>query len=245
MAVWPELRSELCSEHDRQINPDHGYASIAVANISVLGYNEEKAAGQLPVVDHESGRAVCHDGRRTRWAFSIGVLLIRGMEPTNQETDKLDLTTTSAMRWLLDKAATVEEAVGMLENMDMHASANASYHFQMADAQGDSAVIEYVDNQLRVIRKEDGEFQMLTNFLISEDVYGFGKGQDRYTILADTLQRKTTVFYRKRMRCLYWKRSSQNKVNEETGTLTATQWSVVYNNTQRLRRSWPAASSAM
>lgn len=80
--------------------------------------------------------------------FSIGVLLIRGVEPTHQETDKLDLTTTSAMRWLLDKAATVEEAIGMLENMDMHASANASYHFQMADAQGDSAVIEYIDNQL-------------------------------------------------------------------------------------------------
>ena len=164
--------------------------------------------------------------------FSIGVLLIRGVEPTNQETDKLDLTTTSAMRWLLDKAATVEEAIGMLENMDMHASANASYHFQMADAQGDSAVIEYVDNQLRVIRKEDGEFQMLTNFLISEDVYGFGKGQDRYAILADTLQENNGILSEKNAMSLL-EAVSQNKVNEETGTLTATQWSVVYNNTQK------------
>ena len=160
------------------------------------------------------------------------MLLIRGVEPTNQETDKLDLTTTSAMRWLLDKAATVEEAIGMLENMDMHASANASYHFQMADAQGDSAVIEYVDNQLRVIRKEDGEFQMLTNFLISEDVYGFGKGQDRYAILADTLQENNGILSEKNAMSLL-EAVSQNKVNEETGTLTATQWSVVYNNTQK------------
>lgn len=213
-------------------NPDHGYASIAVANISVLGYNEEKQPDSfLSSIMSLAAPYVMMDGLN-EMGFSIGVLLIRGMEPTNQETDKLDLTTTSAMRWLLDKAATVEEAVGMLENMDMHASANASYNFQMADAQGDSAVIEYVDNQLRVIRKEDGEFQMLTNFLISEDVYGFGKGQDRYTILADTLQENNGILSEKNAMSLL-EAVSQNKVNEETGTLTATQWSVVYNNTQK------------
>ena len=73
---------------------------------------------------------------------------------------------------------------------------------------------------------------MLTNFLISEDVYGFGKGQDRYAILADTLQENNGILSEKDAMSLL-EAVSQNKVNEETGALTATQWSVVYNNTQK------------
>lgn len=212
-------------------NPKNGYASLSVANISVLGYDADKlpdnfASGIMSL----AAPYVMMDGMN-EMGFSIGVLLIKD-EPTQQNTDKLDLTTTSAMRWLLDKAANVEEAITMLENMDMHASANASYHFQMADAQGNSAVIEYIDNELRVIRKEPEGLQYLTNFLISEDVYGFGKGQDRYDILTDTLTQNHGILSEEEAMNLL-EAVSQDKISEDTGKQTATQWSVVYNNTKK------------
>ena len=210
-------------------NPKNGYASLSVANISVLGYDADKlpdnfASGIMSL----AAPYVMMDGMN-EMGFSIGVLLIKD-EPTHQNTDKLDLTTTSAMRWLLDKAANVEEAIAMLENMDMHASANASYHFQMADAQGNSAVIEYIDNELRVIRKDPDGLQYLTNFLISEEVYGFGKGQDRYEILEDTLTQNHGILSEMESMDLL-EAVSQDKISEDTGKQTATQWSVVYNNT--------------
>lgn len=212
-------------------HPKDGYASISVANISVLGYGEEKLPDSfLSSIMALAAPYVLMDGMN-EMGFSIGVLLIED-EPTQQNTDKLDLTTTSAMRWLLDKAANVEEAISMLENMDMHASANASYHFQMADAEGNSAVIEYIGNELRVIRKEPDGLQCLTNFLISEDVYGFGKGQDRYDILQNTLSENSGILSEAESMNLL-EAVSQDKINEKTGKRTATQWSVVYNNTKK------------
>ena len=42
--------------------------------------------------------------------LTIGVLQLN-VEPTQQDTEKTDITTTSAIRMVLDKAATVDEAV--------------------------------------------------------------------------------------------------------------------------------------
>ena len=42
----------------------------------------------------------------------------------------------------------------MLEQYDMHSSAGSCYHFQIADAGGNSAVVEYVDNELVVLKAE-------------------------------------------------------------------------------------------
>lgn len=212
--------------------PDNGYASISVSNMAVAGYNEEKRPeGFKESVASLAAPYLVMDGMNEK-GFSMGVLLIRDVEATNQNTDKLDLTTTSAMRYLLDKAGDVNEAIKLLENMDMHASANASYHFQMADADGNSAVVEYIDDQLNIIRKEDDEFQALTNFLISEEMYGFGRGQDRYEILINTLNEKNGVLSEEESMDLL-KTVSQDKINQETGKRSSTQWSVVYNNTKK------------
>ena len=41
-------------------------------------------------------------------------------EATNQERGNVNLTTTDAIRLVLDKAATVDEALELLKNHDMH-----------------------------------------------------------------------------------------------------------------------------
>ena len=98
--------------------------------------------------------------------LTVAVLRI-GDEPTNQDTGKVDIMTTTAIRLMLDKAADVEEALALLEQYDMHSSAGACYHFQISDARGKSVVVEYVDNEYEVIPAENN-YQMVTNFLLSD-----------------------------------------------------------------------------
>ncbi|MEG0240790.1 C45 family peptidase [Anaerorhabdus sp.] len=210
--------------------PENGYRSVSIANINVLGFTLEDGPDTFfdKIMTLAAPYAIM-DGMNDQ-GLSIGVLLIKDT-PTNQDNNKLDLTTTSAIRLILDHAANVEEAISLFEDMDMHASANASYHFQIADAQGNSAVIEYIDNNLSVIRKNDGEVQALTNFLISEEKYNFGKGQDRYEILINTLNENNGILSTTDAMNLL-QAVSQDKVDSD-GDIIATQWSAVYNNSKK------------
>ena len=45
---------------------------------------------------------------------------------------------------------------------------------------------QYVDNEYEVIPAKNN-YQMVTNFLLSDKKYNFGSGQDRYEILKNTL----------------------------------------------------------
>lgn len=76
--------------------------------------------------------------------FAICVLHLDG-KPTQQVNTGKKLTTTVAMRYLLDHVRSVDHAVELLRNYDLHVpNGNGNYHFFMADASGKYAVIEYV-----------------------------------------------------------------------------------------------------
>lgn len=90
--------------------------------------------------------------------FAISVLHLDG-KPTQQNTGSKKLTTTVAMRYLLDNAHSVVEAVELLKKLDLHVpDGNGNYHFYMADATGKHAVIEYVyDEEHRETKYMDDE----------------------------------------------------------------------------------------
>ena len=205
--------------------PDDGYASISMVNLAFLGYGEKK----LPNSFTKSITALAApyaplDGINEK-GLTVGVLLIP-TEETNQQTDKVDITTTTAIRMMLDKCATVEEAVEMLKKYDMHSSANSCYHFHIADASGDSVVVEYINNEMKLVEPKDS-YQAATNFLLTPGDYDFGKGQDRYKTLMTTLKKNKGVISNKEAMNLL-KAVSQKEHKTESGRLSSTQWSVVY-----------------
>ena len=66
---------------------------------------------------------------------------------------KIPITTTTAVRLLLDRAATVDEALDLLARYDMHHAIGSAFHFHIADASGTSAVVEWdPDGAARIIR---------------------------------------------------------------------------------------------
>lgn len=211
--------------------PDNGYRSLSTVNLAFLGFGETKLPDSFmqKVITLAAPYAPL-DGIN-EMGVSIGVLKIAD-EPTRQDNGKIDITTTTAVRLVLDKAATVDEAIELLSQYDMFSSAGSCYHFQIADRQGNSAVVEYVDNEF-VVLKAEKNYQMATNFLLAEQKYNFGTGQDRYEIMKETLDASGGVVKDEQAGMDLLKAVSKDwYVSEATGKRNATQWSIIYNNTK-------------
>ena len=210
--------------------PDNGYRSISTVNLAFLGFGEDKLPDtwKQKLITLAAPYAPL-DGINEK-GLAVAVLRIADV-PTDQDTGKTDITTTTAIRLMLDKAATVDEAVSLLEQYDMHSSAGSCYHFQLADAAGNSAVVEYIDNEFVVLKADEG-YQMATNFLLSDKKFNFGTGQDRYGILESSLNRGCGVVKDEQAGMDLLQAASKDwHVSETSGRLNATQWSIVFNCT--------------
>lgn len=220
-------------------DPADGYASVSMVNLGFLGYGEDKLPEDL--VSSLTTLAAPYaplDGMNEA-GLAVGVLLI-DTDPTDQQTDKVDITTTTAIRMMLDSCATVDEAVALLEQYDMHSSANSCYHFQIADASGASVVVEYIGNEMSVLEPGDATtmgalsgavgvtHQAATNFLLTPGEYDFGHGQDRYETLMSTLSAASGVLAEDEAMDLLAAVAQEPHLNSR-GEESATQWSVVYN----------------
>ena len=157
-------------------HPKKGYASIACSDMSHFGYSLEKlpdafmkklnclAAIYAPV-DGINEKGLCTS------------IMALPKQASQQDTDKHDVGTTIIMRLWLDRCATVEEALALLETVDVRhdAKVGSGYHYMVADASGDCAVVEFDKEdgwKTMIVRKEEGQNSMLvTNHLLSEKYY--------------------------------------------------------------------------
>ena len=130
--------------------PKRGYEYISTFNVEFYGFSEgwvpEGFVNQYIAL---SGLFLALDGINER-GFAIADLMAGDAVETHQNTGKPALTTTSAIAYLLKKAATVDEAIDLLGTIDMHSDIGAAHHYAMSDAKGRSVVVEYVDNQMVV-----------------------------------------------------------------------------------------------
>lgn len=207
--------------------PKDAYASVSVVNLSFLGYNEELKP--LKLFDKINMLALPYfplDGMNEK-GLAVGVLQLQAA-PTNQNTEKTDVDTTLAIRALLDKCATVSEAVEMLGTFDMHASANGCYHLQIADAEGNSAVVSYVNDEMVVTEKE-GAYQCATNFYLHEVPFEYeAQGMDRYEKLVEVLTASEGVrTVDEGMELLHYANIVSTEPDAE-GRVYSTQWSSIY-----------------
>lgn len=211
--------------------PKNGYASISVNNLAFLGFGEEKLPDSMMKQITTLATPYTPLDGMNEMGVCMAVLRIAD-EPTNQNTDKIDITTTTAVRLVLDKAASVDEALELLGSYDMHSSANSCYHFQIADSGGNSAIVEYIDGEM-VILKQEKNYQAATNFLLSDKKFNFGSGQDRYEILDTELNAGNGVLTDEKAAMDLLEAVSQEWHETDAGKMSATQWSVVYNMTKK------------
>lgn len=214
-------------------HPEDGYASVSTVSLYLLGYGgsflpNDLLTSMLTLL----APYIPVDGMNEK-GLSIGVLELETPE-TFQQTDKKDITTTAIIRHVLDNAATVDEAVAIFKEYDMHdlLGVGCTYHYQIADASGDTAIIEYVNGEPTVLKPNETGTLVATNFWLSEGVDDpDGAGYDRYDTARQMLSEKNGIVTEKEAMEILDATHLENAGLH--GYICSTLWSVVYNCTDK------------
>ena len=164
--------------------PDNGYASISTCDFTNItsGTDALESENAFDRFIALSAYYVPLDGINEA-GLCVADLEINEGGMTETFTDKPDLTITTAIRLILNKTATVDEAVAMLGQFDIHPSGCISHHLAISDASGKSVVLEFLEGRVEVVDRH-----YVTNFTLFYDdtLSGGENAQYRYNVLRQT-----------------------------------------------------------
>lgn len=169
----------------------------------------------------------CVDGIN-EMGVSIAILVTTNNSknyPTYQYNVKDNIFTTMAVRLVLDRASTIQEAVDLIRMYDMFSLSEKDYHFFISDAYGDSVVVEYdyEKNDRDIIELKSN---VVTNFYLcdnKEHTHGF----ERYKLVKEWLSDPEI----EKNDMMAWNTLNATSQKADVAQVTSnTQWSVVYNN---------------
>ena len=210
--------------------PENGYRSVSVVDTTFFLHGT-KYFPMAKAKNHLRAMAAPYtsmDGINEK-GFSVAVLEIKS-KATKQSTGKTPIITTVAIRAALDKCATVDEGIELFASYDMQDLLGINYHYQLADANGTSAIIEYVDNKMVVIRQDANKKNLiLTNFFLTEGGDNHdGRGYDRYARIEMALTEKNGVLTEANAMDLLSK-CTLHYQHKTLKHMVITLWSAVYN----------------
>lgn len=170
--------------------PTNGYASISTSNMDFLNMpidlSSDDPMKRMPAL---AAIYVALDGINEK-GLMVADLFAGDHEKTDQERGRLAVTTTTAIRLLLDRAATTDEAVRMLGEWDMHSSIDWAHHIAIADASGKSVVVEWIHNEMVVT-----ETPAVTNHYLTplRPHVGIGATEERRDTLCARLEQHPSM----------------------------------------------------
>lgn len=202
-----------------RIDQSSAYHSLALTNMCELDWEDntydtlEERVGLTLSAPYSPSDGINEHG------LSIAVLSDCGaIYPLNHEITVLDY---SIPRIVLDQASNVEEAIELIQNYNLFYLVTP-FHYMVADAEGNSAVIEFVNGKMQTIRKQ-GNYQVLTNFTLFQNPLHEGFGKERFENMEVCLKENDGVISEEDALELL-------KANVIPGD---EQWSAVYNLTKR------------
>lgn len=196
--------------------PENGYPSISTCDFQHITADlmPDTFPGKMLAI---AALYVPMDGMNSEGLCVADLQVNEGGMP-GVDTAKTDLTITTAIRLLLNKAATVEEAVTLLQQYDIHASGGISHHLAISDATGASAAIEFTEDGMIAV---DSNF--VTNFSLAagDTAAGGESAKQRYETLRSIYEENSGVLTPEQVKDALF------KVSQSKGDWT-TQWSIVY-----------------
>jgi len=220
--------------------PSNGYASVSTVSLLYMDYD----ANCLPSGPNSDSFAtlaapyIPADGVNEK-GVAISLLAVPEAKPPFCE-NKITLNTTAAIRLVLDKAASVDEAVELLKQYNIYFSCNIYCQFLIADVSGRSVLVSYWDDDLKVT-ETDESFQIASNFIAYNDLnLGYGACEfDRYNQVKEALESNGGIISEERVVELLTKVGvTSPEASEEWSTIynssnselyAGLQWSTVYN----------------
>ena len=213
---------EECTAMIVHTRPENGYESVSTCCLDFLGFSEGYApdGSMMERIQSLAAIYVPLDGMNEK-GLMVADLMAGDDEETHQQTGKPALTTTTAIRLLLDQAATVDEAVALLKQYDMNSSIGSAHHLSLADASGKSVVVEYVGGEMLVT-----ETKVVTNHYLAQGEKQ-GVGSEQSHLRFDTLSAYSGPAGELDVRDLL-KSVAQMNYPQTEGSYEKTMWSVVY-----------------
>ncbi|MGN0729189.1 linear amide C-N hydrolase [Treponema sp.] len=211
--------------------PKNGYASVSTCEFSNITGSPSVLPDTFPVkMLALSSLFVPMDGINEA-GLCVADLEVNEGGMHTVDTDKPNLTVTVAIRMILNKAATVSEAVEILKQYDIFPSGGISHHLAISDAAGNSVAVEFCGGQIVVV-----DTPVLTNFNTSgSDISAGGE---------------SSMLRWNRLRAL-WEESngvlSTQEVKEALSSVAQvigqwqTRWSIIYENEQKTARYYFSA----
>jgi hypothetical protein len=146
--------------------PPDAYDSISLVDLSYLGFDHAR----LSKLDDPAAKrdlllasTLPFDGLNEH-GLAIGMAQVDGQAQVRPGARAVG--SLAVIRLALDTARTVDEAVRVFESYTLDWSGGPSLHYLVADAKGDSAVIEFATGTMTVTRG-DRRWQLMTNFNLS------------------------------------------------------------------------------
>ncbi|MDR0854706.1 MAG: linear amide C-N hydrolase [Clostridiales Family XIII bacterium] len=205
--------------------PHNGYASVSTVNLTFAGYSEDNLPNGLNFDSFLTLAApfLPFDGMNEK-GVAISLLAVPKAEPPN-DSNKVTLNTTTAIRLVLDKAADANEAVALLRQYTIYFSGGIDVHFLIADASGNSVLAEYYNGELQTVTT-DKNYQVASNFIAYNGV-NIGEGFsefERYNAVKTAIENKGFLTDEHAVDLLA-------EVGVYDGVDDKLQWSVIYNLT--------------
>ncbi len=143
--------------------PPDRYASVSIVDITYFDFNPEDP-GILDYLVLVGAPYMPFDGMN-ECGLAVGIMSIEysdgGSDP-NKET----LGVIQLMRQMLDNASNVDEAIMLARKYNIVFYYGPTVHLLISDADGNSAVVEFLDGG-PVITRNEHPFQACTNFIVS------------------------------------------------------------------------------
>jgi penicillin V acylase-like amidase (Ntn superfamily) len=146
---------------------------------------------------------------------AISLMAVPYAEPP-YDAGKVDLYDLALIRLVLDYAENTDHAIELLSKYNYKAS-DPPVHFLIADKQGNAAVIEYVQNDMKISRNTE-PYLVSTNFIVYNSGAPLNVTCDRYKKAYSTLSQNSGIIS---------KTQSIELLNNVSQDITM--WSLVYN----------------
>ena len=207
-----------------QTKPLSGYASISIVDMMALGYTKDNLPSgiskKLPLL---AAPYLPFDGLNEK-GLAVSILQVPKTK-LSHDPDKITLNTTTAVRLMLDKTATVDEAIALLKKYNVYFSIDVYCHYFIADQTGKSVILEFYDGKMHVIEEDIASNFYACSGVGLEDEHDTPDPNQRYHKAKETLAKQNNILSLEetaKLLCdlgMYYK--GENIL----------QWSVIYNLT--------------
>ena len=172
--------------------PQNGHASVSIVDLMALGYSKANPpkgfSKKLPLL---ATPYLPFDGMNEK-GLAVAVLQVPKTDLPN-DSNKITLNTTTLVRLMLDKAATVDEAVAAVSKYNVYFSLGVYCHYFIADSQGKSIILEFCDGKMHVTQENTASNFYACNGLTLDHTDEEPTPRERYDMVKNALAKGNDV----------------------------------------------------